>query len=236
MRSPFFMMPIELDNSQQQAWDLFVVGRNVGLFGRAGSGKSAVMSQAIAHARRTLGADRVGVMAWTTQAANLLGGTTFHKFLSIGIGEVPKEIVLARVRANAFVRRKVSMVKVIFIDEVPQFVSRWFAVLEYVVRQLAPAARQALPWGGVQVIGASVRLLWVGKCNGPPPLVAVYELAFSGYLTRHLFFLLSRSWSLAAHFAFSFDVFSCGGPNAAGAFSSDCGAHGCSGVHEPHLP
>lgn len=31
--------------------------------------------------------------------------------------------------------------------------ARWFTVFEYVVRQLSPAYKHALPWGGVQIIG-----------------------------------------------------------------------------------
>lgn len=147
-------MVLELDESQQRAWDLFVDGKNVGLFGRAGCGKSAVLTEAISYAKRRVGADRVAVVAWTTHAASLIGGSTFHKFLSIGIAELPKEVVLSKVRGNIFTRSKVNRLKLIVVDEVPQFASRWFAVFEYVVRQLAPRSKHAQPWGGVQLVGA----------------------------------------------------------------------------------
>lgn len=95
-------MSFELDAYQLHAWDLFISGKNVGLFGRASCGKSAVMTRSIAHARLEFGSDRVGVMAWTTHAAGLIGGTTFHKFLSIGIAELRKEVILEKVRGNVF--------------------------------------------------------------------------------------------------------------------------------------
>lgn len=95
----------------------------------------------------------MGVMAWTTHAAILIAGKTFHKFLSIGIAELPKESILDHVRRSPFVRSKVSQTKFIFIEELPQFPTRWLVVLEYVVRQLSPAYKQATPWGGVQGFG-----------------------------------------------------------------------------------
>eukprot|EP00170_Pyropia_yezoensis_P004839 contig_19696_g4853 len=141
-------MAFDLDPSQQSAWERFLAGKNVGLFGRAGCGKSTILKRAIAHARRIHGSDRVGVMAWTTAAAKLIDGQTVHKFLSVGIAELPKDRVLAAVKRNAFVHRKVANTAVIFIDELPLIAARWFNVLEFVLRRLAPAGKHGRPWGG----------------------------------------------------------------------------------------
>lgn len=158
-----YVMSFDLDESQQHAWELFMARKNVALVGRAGSGKSTVMARAITHARRVHGAGCVGVMAWMTHAANLIGGTTFHKFLCIGIAELPKDVILNKVLANCVTRARIKATKVIFIDELPTFPARWLAVLEYVVRQLAPAHNQWLPWGGVQVVGTcSASGEWLG--------------------------------------------------------------------------
>ncbi|OSX80731.1 hypothetical protein BU14_0033s0075 [Porphyra umbilicalis] len=91
-------------------------------------------------------------MAWTTAAAKMIDGQTLHKFLQVGIAELPEERVLEKVKANLFVRAKVTKTTVIFIDELPLIAARWFSVLEYVVRQLAPAGRHGRPWGGCQVV------------------------------------------------------------------------------------
>jgi len=146
-------MAFDLDISQQSAWEGFLKGKNVGLFGRAGSGKSAVMQRAIAHARRLHGADRVGVIAWTTAAAKVIDGHTLHKFLRVGIAELPKERILIAVKRNVFIRQRLSNTAVVFIDELPLIAARWFVILEYVIRQLAPAGRHGRPWGGCQVVG-----------------------------------------------------------------------------------
>lgn len=146
-------MAFDLDLSQQSAWESYLAGKNVGLFGRAGCGKSAVLKRAVALARRIHGADRVGVMAWTTAAAKMIDGHTVHKFLRVGIAERPKERVLESVKRNRFVRRMVANTAVVFIDELPLIATRWFNILEYVVRQLAPAGRHGRPWGGCQVVG-----------------------------------------------------------------------------------
>lgn len=146
-------MDFELDSRQQNAWEVFVAGRNVALLGRAGCGKSAVMREAIWHAQRSLASNHVAVMAWTTHAASLLGGTTLHKFLSVGIAELSKEAILTNVKGNTFARARISQVKAIFIDEVPQFPARWLTVLKHVVQLLVPPGSQGRPWGGVQVLG-----------------------------------------------------------------------------------
>lgn len=159
-------MSFDLDDSQHEAWERFLEGKNVGLFGRAGCGTSTVLLRAIAHAQRLHGSEHVVVLAWTNHAANLISGQTLHKFLRVGIADVPKEVVLEQVRSNTFVRDHVKAAKVIFVDELPQFPARWFAVLEFVVRQLAPASRQALPWGGTQVVGELVVAWFSTLCLG----------------------------------------------------------------------
>lgn len=159
-------MSFDLDDSQHEAWERFLEGKNVGLFGRAGCGTSTVLLRAIAHAQRLHGSEHVVVLAWTNHAANLISGQTLHKFLHVGIADVPKEVVLEQVRSNTFVRDHVKAAKVIFVDELPQFPARWFAVLEFVVRQLALASRQALPWGGTQVVGELVVAWFSTLCLG----------------------------------------------------------------------
>lgn len=145
-------MAFDLDLSQHSAWEGFLAGKNVGLFGRAGCGKSTVLKRAIDRARSVHGEAGVGVVSWTTAAAKLIDGQTMHKFLRIGIAELPKERILEAVKRNKFVRHKVAHTSILFIDEVPLIPTRWFTIFEYVVRQLAPAGKQGRPWGGCQVI------------------------------------------------------------------------------------
>lgn len=166
-------MSFDLDEYQQSAWELFLSSKNVALFGRAGCGKSAVLSRAVDYAQRVHGATGVGLMAWTSQAASLINGMTFHKFLAIGIAELPNEVILEKVRSNHIVSSKVRATRVILIDEVALFPARWFAVLEFVVRQLAPPFAHAKPWGGVQV---------VGKCA---PFLSVAFSVFMGSWRSH---------------------------------------------------
>lgn len=147
-------MAYDLDCSQQDAWEAYLSGKNVALFGRAGSGKSVVLRRCIAHAQRMHGVNKVGIVAWTTHAASLIGGITMHKFLRIGIAELPKEAVLEKVRGNMYTKEMLKNVKVIVIDELPQMASRWLVVFEYVVRQMAMSHKQSMPWGGCQVVGA----------------------------------------------------------------------------------
>lgn len=147
-------MQFELDHSQQRAWEAFLSRKNVGLFGRAGCAKSIALRRCIAHAHCAHGASHVGIITWTTSAAaSILGGQTLHRFLRIGLAELPKEPVLEKVRANVFVMEKIKHIKVVFIDELPQLAASWFGVFEYVVRLLAVAHKRSFPWGGCHVVG-----------------------------------------------------------------------------------
>lgn len=142
----------DLDDTQQRAWELYLSKKNVGIFGRAGCGKSTVMLRAINHARRVHGDKNVGVMAWTNSAASRIGGQTVHKFLGVGLAQLPKERVFDIVSGNAATRYRIKSARVIFIDELPMMAARWFRVLEHVMRKHATRCKQALPWGGCQVI------------------------------------------------------------------------------------
>lgn len=146
-------MDFDLDEAQHHAWEAFLDKKNVAVFGRAGCGKSAFLRYCIRHAERVHGPTRVGILAWTTQAAGLIGGETLHKFLRVGIAEVPKDVICAMVQRNVYVRERIKNMKMLIIDELPQIAARWFDILEYVFRQLALLHKQALPWGGCQVLG-----------------------------------------------------------------------------------
>lgn len=146
-------MAFDLDVFQQEGWEEVLSGNNVALFGRAGCGKSTLLRLIIEHGRRVHGTDHFGIIAWTTHAASLIGGQMLHKFLRLGIAELPKTFVLCKVRGSPFVRQTIMDTKLIVIDEVPHTSARWFTIFEYVVRQLAVAHKQSLPWGGVQLVG-----------------------------------------------------------------------------------
>lgn len=143
----------DLDDTQQRVRELYLKKRNVGIFGRAGCGKSTVIVRAIQHARRIYGDKKVGVLAWTNHAAGLIGGRTVHKLLGVGTAALPKERVLEIVKGNPATRYRLQHVRVIFIDELPIIAARWFLVLEYFVRLLAPPSMQAVPRGSCQVVG-----------------------------------------------------------------------------------
>lgn len=165
-------MDFDLDDSQHVAWQTFLDNKNVAVFGRAGCGKSAFLRHCIRHAERVHGANRVSVLAWTTHAAGLIGGETLHKFLRVGIAELSKEVILTMVRRNIHVRDRVKNTKVLIIDELPQISTRWLGILEYVVRQLAVLHKQALPWGGCQILvgGDALHLGPVRASKLDPPV------------------------------------------------------------------
>lgn len=78
-------MSFDLDEPQQQAWELYLGKKNVCVFGRAGCGKSTLLLRAISHAQRTHGSNRVVVLAWTnfssTSTAHALDTEAFSLVL-----------------------------------------------------------------------------------------------------------------------------------------------------------
>lgn len=82
-----------------------------------------------------------------------------HKFERVGIAELPKEAILDKVTGDSFIKQKVHHTKFVVIDELPQVLSLWVSILEFVVRQLAVPHRQCLPWGGFHMLGNGARSL-----------------------------------------------------------------------------
>ena len=149
------------DDGQRAAWSTFLEGANVAILGAAGCGKSRVLQECIAEARRSYGPKVVLVMAWTWAAAGQIDGVTYHSYFGLSPNETARQQTLEAVMSKTRIRKTLENSRVIVIDEAFIFPGRHFSQLEFVLRSLSPAHLQGEPWGGRQVIRTS---LWKSWC------------------------------------------------------------------------
>ncbi len=147
--SPPFLFR-NMNHLQSHALALVVQGRNIFLTGPAGTGKTYTIRAIIDHAQKAGWAH--GVTATTGAAALLIGGSTLHSFLGIGLGakdaadlaqglltNSKKKPIVARLRA----------LRLLIIDEISMLSN----VLFTKVSSLLSILRNTdAPFGGVQLV------------------------------------------------------------------------------------
>jgi len=145
--------PVVLDPYQEACISSFRAGKNVGVFGSAGHGKSVVLRAIVADAVARQGPQAVAVCSWYGAAADLIGGHTLHSFFACGITLLDPDVFLAAAKRRDGLARKLRDVRVLVVDEVFTMTASWLVVFLRVLRGLAPSAAQVHPAGGVQVVG-----------------------------------------------------------------------------------
>ena len=121
---------------------------NILITGSAGCGKSFVVKYIIQYADE---AKKVlGICAMTGSAAVLIGGTTLHSFMGIGLARESVECLVRRVKANP--NNKVEFLKqleMLIIDEVSMMNDE---LLTKISQILSIIRKNPAPFGGVQII------------------------------------------------------------------------------------
>ena len=138
-----------LTQEQQKAFDIVTGdGKNLLLQGPGGGGKSYTIKQIIAWARSQ--GIQYGVTATTGSAAILIGGTTIHSFLGIGLGnKSPQELAEVVKTRKKFVYNRLRRLQLLIIDEI----SMMDATLLDVVSQFLSIIRgNNMPFGNVQIV------------------------------------------------------------------------------------
>ncbi|CAG8450302.1 11068_t:CDS:10 [Racocetra fulgida] len=154
----------ELTSKQKRVMELALQGQNVFFTGAAGTGKSYLLQKLITSLQEKYGKKHVGVTATSGIGAEVIGGTTLHSFLGIGIdSNLSVEELLDRILTSrsSYARKNWRKIKVLIIDEISMLGGELFDKLESLARQIR---QNEQPFGGVQLILAG------DFCQLPPDI------------------------------------------------------------------
>ena len=138
----------QLNTEQKDAIDHLKVGHNILITGSAGCGKSFLVKYIIIHARTN--EKNIGICAMTGSASVLIGGTTLHSFMGIGLANDSVEYLVRKIRGN--INNKVDALQqlhILLIDEVSMMNDELLTKMSQI---LSIIRKNPEPFGGVQII------------------------------------------------------------------------------------
>ena len=152
---------IILNTLQQKAYDCMVEKKNIFITGMAGVGKSEIINLFrlnYEHIRT------IGVTSTTGISALLIGGTTLHSYLGIGLGQGSIKELTSKIEGVSKLKKRWKNLEVLIIDEISMLSPVLFDKLEEIARNIR---KNHLPFGGIQLIlsGDFLQLPTVGESN-----------------------------------------------------------------------
>jgi ATP-dependent exoDNAse (exonuclease V) alpha subunit len=136
---------VQLCEEQINALNQLNSGENVFLTGQAGSGKSFLIREFI----KEMGLKDFPILASTGAAAVLVGGRTFHSFFGLGLLEGGPEKVKEKAFKDGKLKKRLSQIEGIIIDEVSMIGGEVLNVAEEIARHHRGNNH---PFGGLRVI------------------------------------------------------------------------------------
>ena len=138
----------QLNTEQRIVVENVKKGANILITGSAGCGKSFVVKYIIQYATETKKV--LGICAMTGSAAILIGGTTLHSFMGIGLARESVEYLVRRIKSHP--NNKADLLKqleMLIIDEVSMMNDE---LLTKVSQILSIIRKNPAPFGGVQIV------------------------------------------------------------------------------------
>lgn len=158
MTSSHFDSSIVLNAKQQEAYDAIERGESVFLTGAAGTGKTAIIHKFNAETRK-----RVAITSTTGTSALLMGGSTLHSYLGIGLGDGCVDWLVEKILARKHLSRRWRRVQVLVVDEISMLSPELFDKLNEIGKRIRKSKK---PWGGIQlVLSGDFMQLPVVKCE-----------------------------------------------------------------------
>ena len=135
-----------LSNKQKQAYTLIRNGFNIFLTGRAGSGKTSIINLFYKEFKNR---KNIGITSTTGTSAILIGGSTLHSYLGIGLGTADVETLYMNIKNRGIILNRWIDLDVLIIDEISMLSPHLFDKLEHLARVIR---KNDLPFGNIQII------------------------------------------------------------------------------------
>jgi ATP-dependent DNA helicase PIF1 len=155
-------MEMILTKTQQKALGAIYNGQSIFLTGEAGTGKSKVIQTFWERCNHKY---LVGLTSTTGASALILGGSTLHSYLGIGLGTGTVESLVTKIAAKSYLLKRWNRLKILIIDEISMLSPDLFDKLNEVAKRLKYGSKingfrlsllnnhqKHLPWGGIQLI------------------------------------------------------------------------------------
>lgn len=124
---------IELTSQQQKAYNLMAAGKNIFITGPSGTGKSLIISK---FRENFSGIKNIAITSTTGISSILIGGTTLHSYLGIGLGTGTPEELKEKIEKNRKVKKRWLELDILVIDEISMLSPELFDKLEKLARLL----------------------------------------------------------------------------------------------------
>ena len=141
--------PLILSKEQEHILNLANYGTSLFYTGSAGTGKLVLLKLIIKSLRMRHEPGTVAVTASTGLAACNIGGTTLHSFAGVGLGELPVQKCLTKVKRNKHAYKRWLKCKVLIIDEVSMIDGHFLNKLNEIAKRVR---KSSAPFGGIQLI------------------------------------------------------------------------------------
>lgn len=135
-----------LSQKQKYAYKLMTEGKNIFLTGCAGVGKTVSIKLFYKQYRSV---KNIGITSTTGISSILIGGSTIHSYLGLGLAKEPAEILYMKILNNSKMAKKWKNLQVLIIDEVSMLSPELFDKLELLARLVRG---NTLRFGGIQLI------------------------------------------------------------------------------------
>ena len=139
-------MEICLNKKQQEVISYLAQGKNILITGGAGSGKSTLLKYFLKNYKNT---KKIAITSTTGTSAILIGGTTIHSYLGIGLGNNSADSITTRILKKKYLKRRWCDLEVLMIDEVSMLSAELFDKLEKIARNVR---HNNLAFGGIQLV------------------------------------------------------------------------------------